>query len=133
MPRAKPAKFTPQEEALLQKLREREAALKIEKRNLQSKANRRAKKADTYCKVLVGAAVTYEAENNPAYKAALVKLLTRFFTTNPQRAALEILGVPPLPAEPVAAGQPDTAADGSAEFPAVAAQGYGDGVRMVRH
>jgi hypothetical protein len=131
MPRQKPAKLSPEEEAQLKRLREKEKALKIEQRRIQANANKRARDADRQLTSLIGVAVRHEAERNPAYKAPLVALLTRFFTRDRERLALEPFGVPPLPAP---AGQPETRPDSSpAEVPAVAAQGFGDGLRMVRH
>jgi hypothetical protein len=145
MPRAKLPPLTAAEEArraaLLTRKKELEQAeaellanARERAKKEQAKASKRERKADTFRKVLVGIAVLDEAEKNPVYKAALLGLLSRFFTSERERAALEVLGVPPLPRPAVAAQESETPSDTPpAEIAAVAARGFGEGVRMVRH
>jgi hypothetical protein len=144
MPRAKTLQLTPAEEARRAALLARKKELAEEERELlakarerikreQAKASKRERKADTFRKVLVGIAVLDEAEKNPALMADLIGLLTRFFTTERERAVLEALGVPPLSPRPAPAEQSEAPDTPSAEIAAGAVRGFGDGLRMVRH
>jgi len=150
MPRAKLLQLTPAEEARRAALQARKKEIDQEERELltkarerlkreQAKASKRERKADTFRKVLVGVAVLDEAEKDPAFRAGLIGLLTRFFTTERERTVLEAIGVPPLSPSPSAAEETGTLADtpGDAPAPEIAAgavHGFGGGgVRMVRH
>ena len=134
MPRAKPPKLTPEEQARRDRAIAKQKAAKQEEKQILAAARKRARKADNRISTLIGIATRAEVEKNAERKAELIALLTRFFTRGDEREALEAYGVPPLlpptaPKEQIVT-PPDTPAVG---IPAVPVSGFGDGVRMVRH
>lgn len=145
MPRAKPVQLTPEEAARAERARAKQQAAKEEERRIladararvkkeQAKATRRNRKAETFRYVLVGIVALKEAQADPAKMETLIGKLTRYYTTPRERAALEVLGVPPLPAPLAPIEQdvmpPDTPAH---ELPMMPVQGIGEGIRLVRH
>lgn len=145
MPRANTLPLTPAEEAKRAALRARKKELDDEERELlakarerlkkeQARASKREKKAETFRYVLVGIVALKEAQTDPAKMEKLVAQLARFYTTPRERAALEVLGVPPLPAPSAPMEQDVTPPDTPpTEIAAMPVQGYGGDVRMVRH
>jgi hypothetical protein len=80
----------------LDKLRVQRDAIAAKIRREQGLARSRERKADTRRKILAGAAVLDEAEHDPEYHAALIRLLGRFLSRDDDRA---LFGLPPLPQE----------------------------------
>jgi len=146
MPRAKPLPLTPAEEAKRAALHARKKELEDEERELlakarervkkeQAKASKRERKAETFRYVLVGIVALKEAQADPAKMQKLIGQLARYYTTPRERAALEALGVPPLPVSPAPIEQDVTPPDTPppAEIAAMPVQDYSGSVRMVRH
>jgi hypothetical protein len=132
MPRAKPPQLTPEEQGRRDRAIAKQKAAKDEEKQILAAARKRATKADNRISTLIGIATRAEVEKNPARKAELIALLTRFFMRENERQALEAYGVPPLSPRP-APVEPTPADAPSAEIAAGAVQGFGDGLRMVRH
>ena len=80
---------TPSLDALLKKREILEARIAQEK----AKARTRTRKEENRRKVLMGAAVLYNAENDPVFKQTVMRLVDGFLKRPDERAAFDL---PPL-------------------------------------
>jgi hypothetical protein len=84
----------------IKKMQEKRDQLNKRIRQQLGRETSRNRKRDTRRKILAGAAVLYEAQNNPAYRNNLYDLLNRFLEKTQDR---ELFGLPPLPDAPIEA------------------------------
>ena len=75
-------------------LQEKKAALEARIAQEQAKLRVRTRKEETRRKVLAGAAILYNAERDPVFKATVMKMVDEFLSRPDERAAFD------LPARP---------------------------------
>lgn len=78
----------------LVELQEKKAVLEARIAQEQAKLRVRTRKEETRRKVLAGAAVLYNAERDPVFKATVMKMVDEFLSRPDERAAFD------LPARP---------------------------------